>query len=331
LIFQGLTAENDLKISVQERKLDQENENKIKEISENITEFIKNNDNNYRNKSFTNFNLKTEPIRNISPIVTNNTNKSFNGTCSGNFPKEFFSTFPKVKRKFDVKFIKAEKSKNPLWKELKIADIVKKERLDSENPNIMIFKSELMKYSFSTDPKLFINYCQRLCILTKSEFILFHSKESFLRLQKPTFKIDLKDIVEYGRIDPKKEKFKTKKEFFYFFLKFDDSKKEMIKIRDNTNADLEENKDSYTKSANKNLPNQIRNIKNHCIGPFKNTKINLISAQNKLHRNQDKSILNIENKRKEKEDNTHIFASTSEDLINKWIFLIDYFKFNCKM
>jgi ligand-binding SRPBCC domain-containing protein len=32
----------------------------------------------------------------------------------------------------------------------------------------------------------------------------------------------LKDIVEYGRIDPKKEKFKTKKEFFYFFLKNND-------------------------------------------------------------------------------------------------------------
>jgi hypothetical protein len=327
-----LTAENELKISVQERKLDQEND-KIKEISENITDFINNNHNNYRNKSFTNFiNLKSEPMRNISPIVTNNTNKSFNGTCSGNFPKEFFSTFPKVKRKFDVKLIKAEKNKNPQWKELKIADLVKKERIDSENQNVMIFKSELMKYSFSTDPKLFINYCQRLCILTKSEFILFHSKESFLRLQKPTFKIDLKDVVEYGRIDPKKEKFKTKKEFFYFFVKFDDSKKEMMNIRDNTKVCLEKNKDSCTKNGNINLHNEVRNKKNNCTGPLKNTKINLISTQNnKPQRNQDKSILNIDIKRKEKEDNVHIFASTSEELINKWIFLIDYFKLNCKI
>ena len=318
--FQGFNIEQDLKMSIREKKQEQ-NCDKILDESEKITDIVQNINNNYRNKSFTNFtNYKTEPLRNISPIITNNTNKSFNGTCSGGFPKEFFSTHSRIKRKFDVKFIKSEKKKEPKWKELKIEDLVNKDRLETENPFIMIFKGELMKYSFSNDPKLFINYSQRLCILTKSEFILFHSKESFLRLQKPTMKIELKDIIDYGRIDPRKEKFKTKKEFFYFFMKLVD-KNVVTNIKKNTKID--ENKDTTNKNINSYIQIKIKNLNNNCMSPVKNTKINLICVQNKS-KTQEKVVLINENKRNE--DNIHIFASTNEDIINKWIFLIDYFK-----
>ena len=191
-----------------------------------------------KDKSYDDFLYKTDIIRNISPVSlifsANKTNKSFKYNLSQNPSPDIFLSSKSIKKtKFNVKFVKKEdlsKSYLSKWKTMNISNLVKSDRLTSQNKDVMIFNSELTKYSISSTVNEFYNFCLKFCLLTKNEFILFPSKESFLRLQNqnPYLKLSLKNISRVDRLNPNTIKFKINKEFHYLYVKMLDIEDEKI-------------------------------------------------------------------------------------------------------
>jgi hypothetical protein len=237
-----------------------------------------------------------------------------------------FSPTTKIKKKFDVKFVKKikPKGKKVLWKEYDINTLVNKERLTSPNQDVMMFKSELTKYFFCQKNKIFMNRSAKWCILTKIELIIFPSKENFLKLQKPSMKIQIDDITDYGRLDPlmDKEKIKFNKDTFYFFLKLNE-----MEAINKSQEKIERKENQSPVFILPSLQYEINKIKNKSPVPQKNNRISLISnkvkTQQLIEANLQRKNKNIYTK---EEGEMHIWSSNNEELVNKWVFLIDYIK-----
>ena len=270
---------------------------------------------NNQNKSWSNSNFKTVPIRNISNIQGNQ-NKTVSLISIKDLSIELSSNI--VKKNYNVKqIIKNKNNTLSKWKDFDINNVIKRDTLTSTNPDIMLFKSELMKYSSSSNrSKSFLNYCSKFCLLTKNDFFVFPSKETFLRLQNPTSKFSLNCIENYGRIDPSNLKLKINKEFSYFFIKIDLKR---LKKNEFNKAD-QQYKEKFVNQEFKRL--NILPISN--ISPIrkKNPIISLLKRQDLKEKNI--KTVNL-SKFISIDENYFLFASEDEYLINQWVFLINHY------
>ena len=173
----------------------------IDEIKENVSttnnknEITESQNNDLNNK--TNNNIKNDN-NNINNI-TNNNNEN-RQTNSNNINNK------KLKSKGILKNKNEKNDKinydNKKIKNFNIFQIIPEKKLFSLKEDDIVFASDLERMINNSD-KGIITYSNRFCILTKSFFSYFSSKESFIRLKKPLFQINIQFItrIEEANLD----------------------------------------------------------------------------------------------------------------------------------
>jgi hypothetical protein len=173
----------------------------IDEIKENVSttnnknEITESQNNDLNNK--TNNNIKNDN-NNINNI-TNNNNEN-RQTTSNNINNK------KLKSKAILKNKNEKNDKinydNKKIKNFNIFQIIPEKKLFSLKEDDIVFASDLERMINNSD-KGIITYSNRFCILTKSFFSYFSSKESFIRLKKPLFQINIQFItrIEEANLD----------------------------------------------------------------------------------------------------------------------------------
>ena len=173
----------------------------INEIKENVSttnnknEITESQNNDLNNK--TNNNIKNDN-NNINNI-TNNNNEN-RQTNSNNINNK------KLKSKGILKNKNEKNDKinydNKKIKNFNIFQIIPEKKLFSLKEDDIVFASDLERMINNSD-KGIITYSNRFCILTKSFFSYFSSKESFIRLKKPLFQINIQFItrIEEANLD----------------------------------------------------------------------------------------------------------------------------------
>ena len=158
----------------------QNNENQNNDLNNKNNNNIKNNNNNINNTT-----------------NNNNENRQSNNNTINN---------KKLKSKGILKH-KTEKNDksnydNKKIKNFNIFQIIPEKKLFSLKEDDIVFASDLERMINNSD-KGIITYSNRFCILTKSFFSYFSSKESFIRLKKPLFQINIQFItrIEEANLD----------------------------------------------------------------------------------------------------------------------------------
>ena len=173
----------------------------IDEIKENVSttnnknEITESQNNDLNNK--TNNNIKNDN-NNINNITNNNNeNRQTNSSNINN---------KKLKSKGILKNKNEKNDKinydNKKIKNFNIFQIIPEKKLFSLKEDDIVFASDLERMINNSD-KGIITYSNRFCILTKSFFSYFSSKESFIRLKKPLFQINIQFItrIEEANLD----------------------------------------------------------------------------------------------------------------------------------
>ena len=166
------------------------NKNEITESQNN-----ENQNNDLNNKNNNNIKNNNNNINNITN--NNNENRQSNNNTINN---------KKLKSKGILKH-KTEKNDksnydNKKIKNFNIFQIIPEKKLFSLKEDDIVFASDLERMINNSD-KGIITYSNRFCILTKSFFSYFSSKESFIRLKKPLFQINIQFItrIEEANLD----------------------------------------------------------------------------------------------------------------------------------
>jgi hypothetical protein len=234
----------------------------IDEIKENVSttnnknEITESQNNDLNNK--TNNNIKNDN-NNINNI-TNNNNEN-RQTNSNNINNK------KLKSKGILKNKNEKNDKinydNKKIKNFNIFQIIPEKKLFSLKEDDIVFASDLERMINNSD-KGIITYSNRFCILTKSFFSYFSSKESFIRLKKPLFQINIQFItrIEEANLDENS---------YYFCLVF---------------------------KLNDQILNSVKNI-------------NSFTTVNEEEKNEKESMLG--------------FKSSDEDLVIKWVSILNFF------
>ncbi len=219
----------------------QNNENQNNDLNNKNNNNIKNNNNNINNTT-----------------NNNNENRQSNNNTINN---------KKLKSKGILKH-KTEKNDksnydNKKIKNFNIFQIIPEKKLFSLKEDDIVFASDLERMINNSD-KGIITYSNRFCILTKSFFSYFSSKESFIRLKKPLFQINIQYItrIEEANLDENS---------FYFCLVF---------------------------KLNDQIINSVKNI-------------NSFTTVNEEEKNEKESMLG--------------FKSSDEDLVIKWVSILNFF------
>ena len=158
----------------------QNNENQNNDLNNKNNNNIKNNNNNINNTT-----------------NNNNENRQSNNNTINN---------KKLKSKGILKNKNEKNDKinydNKKIKNFNIFQIIPEKKLFSLKEDDIVFASDLERMINNSD-KGIITYSNRFCILTKSFFSYFSSKESFIRLKKPLFQINIQFItrIEEANLD----------------------------------------------------------------------------------------------------------------------------------
>lgn len=87
------------------------------------------------------------------------------------------------------------------WKQMNIYNIISNTKLNSNKKDEIMYKGNINKLVLSHIFKNCSMNIEKFCILTKEDFSIFHTKENFLLMKKPLFKILLNQVENCGRID----------------------------------------------------------------------------------------------------------------------------------
>jgi hypothetical protein len=126
---------------------------------------------------------------------------------------------------------------NDPWRSLKIFTIISENKLLNSNDFEILMQGEIFKYSHpSKKIKSAQLFSSKFCVLTKSDFIIHRTKESFLRMQNPIMTIPLHDILSANLIKYVFPHAKGKEKYFknfYLELKSKESQnQELFSIGD---------------------------------------------------------------------------------------------------
>lgn len=179
-------------------------------------------------------------------------------------------------------------------------------------------------------------YSNRMCVVTKTEFRYYKSKESYLRMQKPLRIIPLSNIIEVNFVSGNKKR----NSLDHFYIKLEEenfsniskisNKSEMSKIiafllqyfLENSKFDISLDKIDANRSKIKNT-NMDTKKHNSSVGRkiklINNKKENNDSVNNSSNSNYNNYIENFEN-----QERTLIFSSDKEELINNWVTVLNY-------
>ena len=180
-----------LKNGVKDNKIINEKGNKenknVKDINPDILKLfdIKNNKNTNNNKK----------IRNKKNSVNN---ENQNNNLSNSLIIDEINNLNDI---FKTKNRDLNNTINIGWKQMNIYNIISNTKLNSNKKDEIMYKGNINKLVLSHIFKNCSMNIEKFCILTKEDFSIFHTKENFLLMKKPLFKILLNQVENCGRID----------------------------------------------------------------------------------------------------------------------------------
>jgi hypothetical protein len=151
-------------------------------------------------------------------------------------------------------------------------------------------------------------YSSRLCVITKSEFKYYKSKESYLRMQKPLRSIPINSIIEVDFVKANKKG----KTLDHFYIKIEDNTNNLSKMSEKIDICLDRLDTSR---------NHTETIKKQRKIKLVNQKKDNVNTTSHLRKNFSENFIeNYEN-----EEKILIFSSDKEELVKKWVTVLNYF------
>jgi len=154
-------------------------------------------------------------------------------------------------------------------------------------------------------------------------------------LQKPICDIPFGFIDKVERVDTSKLKFNYSKELHYFtisLVKRNEDNISEIKLDKEELAFLEKNGETIVYSKSRDCGRNVFSSKyiynERPKNPIKNFKIDLIAKGNNKNLEKVLQIKNAKQKENSNYESYLLFASKDENLINKWVYIIDYLSRN---
>jgi len=150
-------------------------------------------------------------------------------------------------------------------------------------------------------------YSSRLCVITKSEFKYYKSKESYLRIQKPLRSIPINSIVEVDFVKGNKKQ----KTLDHFYIILEDNNN-LSKISDKVDICLDrlDSSRNHTETVKKQRKIKLVNQKKDNLNTSSNLRSNISENFIENYENQEKIL---------------IFSSDKEELVKKWVTVLNYF------
>ncbi len=167
----------------------------LKELNQNIFKIFDFNNNKVRNKK----NNSKENQNNLSNSIIideiNNLNEIFK------------------KKNRDL-----NNSINSKWKQMNIYNIISNSKLNTNKRDEIMHKGNINKLVLSHIFKNCSMNIEKFCILTQFDISIYHTKENFLLMKKPLFKIPLNQIENCGRIDFSQLKINNLTGYFLMYI-----------------------------------------------------------------------------------------------------------------
>ena len=197
-----------LKNGVKDNKIINEKGNKenknVKDINPDILKLfdIKNNKNTNNNKK----------IRNKKNSVNN---ENQNNNLSNSLIIDEINNLNDI---FKTKNRDLNNTINIGWKQMNIYNIISNTKLNSNKKDEIMYKGNINKLVLSHIFKNCSMNIEKFCILTQFDFSIYHTKENFLLMKKPLFKILLNQIENCGRIDFSQLKINNLNGYFFMYI-----------------------------------------------------------------------------------------------------------------
>lgn len=255
------------------------------------------------NKSRNEYNIMVNPNQMYKYCKTKGMNYALNGL----YKKPSYKDIGKKKKS---------------WRDLNIAEILLKEMLYIKN-DIIILQAEFLIFSKDNDIKrIAANY--KYLILTRSELRIYRSKEAMLYMKNPLQRISLFNISQCDVITEKKikEEYKNVKQLckFNFCVQYITINGMKIEADEKMN-ESKEVKNIYKEVNVNGGESEEEAEEEESMKIIKGKKMKLIKEED----NSESSI-------KRKNDNVYdnnsyliIFSSNDEELVNRWICVVNYF------
>ena len=255
------------------------------------------------NKSRNEYNIMVNPNQMYKYCKTKGMNYALNGL----YKKPSYKDIGKKKKS---------------WRDLNITEILPKEMLYIKN-DIIILQAEFLIFSKDNDIKrIAANY--KYLILTRSELRIYRSKEAMLYMKNPLQRISLFNISQCDVITEKKikEEYKNVKQLckFNFCVQYITINGMKIEADEKMN-ESKEVKNIYKEVNVNGGESEEEAEEEESMKIIKGKKMKLIKEED----NSESSI-------KRKNDNVYdnnsyliIFSSNDEELVNRWICVVNYF------
>ena len=246
-----------------------------------------NNNNNYNNENF----IENNNEKNKENLIENNNgnnNDNFNENNNGNNNENSNENSNEdYMENYNKNFINNDIVYKFSWKNIDILSIIPESKLQSNDMNIIVNYGYLNKFLLSTSSNV-----EKYCLLSKSNFCMYKSKETVLRKQKPFLMMSLKDIEKCDIVYMDFLNKKNLEDFYFFYILKKNLKFQIPQI--NNIVFNEEISEEYDMKNNSEVYNLL------CL------KKNILEQ---IFSRNDLIILYTEN----------------EDECNKWVCLINYF------
>ena len=114
---------------------------------------------------------------------------------------------------------------NELWKTIDIHSIISNKKLNSNDPDEIMFNGNINKMILSNIFKNCSMNIQKFCILTKNKFFIYQNKENFLLTKNSQRVIKLNQIENCGRVDLRLLNIQYLYDYFYMYIELKDEYK----------------------------------------------------------------------------------------------------------
>ena len=114
---------------------------------------------------------------------------------------------------------------NEFWKTIDIHSIISNKKLNSNDPDEIMFNGNINKMILSNIFKNCSMNIQKFCILTKSKFFIYQNKENFLLTKNSQRVIKLNQIENCGRVDLRLLNIQYLYDYFYMYIELKDEYK----------------------------------------------------------------------------------------------------------
>ena len=114
---------------------------------------------------------------------------------------------------------------NEFWKTIDIHSIISNKKLNSNDPDEIMFNGNINKMILSNIFKNCSMNIQKFCILTKNKFFIYQNKENFLLTKNSQRVIKLNQIENCGRVDLRLLNIQYLYDYFYMYIELKDEYK----------------------------------------------------------------------------------------------------------